>query len=254
MRLRSIARQAVMKLGVDVRRVQHLSFTQTVMIRNEHDDAALGHILLGALRHDSSCVDIGAHTGGITGELVRLAPDGKHVAAEPIPELAEALAERFPTVDVHACAVGAERGRVQFAYVPDAPFLSGIDTTANASYARTMLDVELRTVDELLGGREIAVLKIDVEGAELGVLRGALGTLRSCRPVVVFEHTRVRFDAGMVAGLGPLDLDLNHGVYDVLAAELGYRIFDLDGVGPLSRSRFEDLYRSAERFNFVALP
>ena len=34
----------------------------------------------------------------------------------------------------------------------------------------------------------IRLLKIDVEGGELGVLRGGMGLLARHRPVVVFEH------------------------------------------------------------------
>ena len=51
-------------------------------------------------------------------------------------------------------------------------------------------NVQTRIGDEALtelGISLISVIKIDVEGAELQVLRGLSGTLRSARPPVIFE-------------------------------------------------------------------
>ena len=48
------------------------------------------------------------------------------------------------------------------------------------------------TLDELVAGRHVDWVKIDVEGAELGVLAGGLETLKTFRPTVIVEdHTRV---------------------------------------------------------------
>ena len=48
-------------------------------------------------------------------------------------------------------------------------------------------EIDQRTIDhfEL---ENVGLIKIDVEGMELKVLRGALDTLQRCRPVVLFEH------------------------------------------------------------------
>ena len=43
------------------------------------------------------------------------------------------------------------------------------------------------TVDDLVGARNVGLLKLDVEGAELQALRGAKGTLTRCNPVVIWE-------------------------------------------------------------------
>lgn len=46
---------------------------------------------------------------------------------------------------------------------------------------------DARRLDSVLADRRVDVLKIDVEGAELGVLRGAAGLLAKERPIVMFE-------------------------------------------------------------------
>jgi hypothetical protein len=50
--------------------------------------------------------------------------------------------------------------------------------------------VEVRRLDEILNENPLArldIMKIDVEGAELRLLRGAVETLRKYRPVLLFE-------------------------------------------------------------------
>ena len=90
-----------------------------------------------------------------------------------------------------------------------------------------------------------ALIKIDVEGAEEAALRGAMGTLRHHRPIVLFEHGRGSAD---VYGTTP------GRIHDLLVGELDYRIYDLDGGGPYSREEFERTYEAVERVNFVARP
>src|SRR4029450_12115017 len=61
------------------------------------------------LEADSDCLDVGAHAGSVLGELVRLAPEGRHVAWEPLPQFAERLRHAYPAVEVRAAALSGER-------------------------------------------------------------------------------------------------------------------------------------------------
>jgi hypothetical protein len=55
--------------------------------------------------------------------------------------------------------------------------------------------VEIVTLDEVLGEPRIDVIKIDVEGWELDVLRGATVTLERHRPLLYIEAMQNQFDA-----------------------------------------------------------
>jgi hypothetical protein len=95
----------------------------------------------------------------------------------------------------------------------------------------------------------IRFMKIDVEGGELGVLRGGFGLLARCRPFIVFEH-----------GLGGSDFygTRPQDVWDVLVDGVGLEINLmrrwLDGSKPLSRDEFADEFDSGRNFYFMASP
>jgi FkbM family methyltransferase len=169
------------------------------------------------------------------------------VAYEPLPELAAALAARFPGVDVRARALSDAPGEREFVRVVGNPGWSGFrqrPTPGATGFERLTVPVE-RLDDALPAGLRPALIKVDVEGAELEVLLGALRTLQRARPVVVFEHGLGSADH---YGTGPGD------VFDVLTDGAGLRVFDLDGNGPYDRDRFGAVHAARERVNFVARP
>jgi hypothetical protein len=52
-----------------------------------------------------------------------------------------------------------------------------------------VITVETRRLDDLLSpDHEVDFVKVDVEGGELGVFRGATRTLSKWRPLIAFEH------------------------------------------------------------------
>jgi Methyltransferase FkbM domain len=87
-----------------------------------------------------------------------------------------------------------------------------------------------------------AFIKVDVEGAELQVFRGAADTLARHKPTVFFEH-----------GEGAADRygTSSAQIHDLLVGEAGLRIFDERGHGPYSRDQFEAVFTEPV-WNFVA--
>lgn len=213
--------------------------------RDHRDNEALRLLMTFSLRPDSCCVDVGAHRGGVLRDIVRLAPAGRHVAFEPLPALAAELAASFPGVDVHNAAVGASSGEVTFSHVVADPMLSSISDRGHSDAEVERITVALEALDEVLpDDLAPAFVKVDVEGAELGVFQGAIETLRRHRPLIAFEH-----------GLGGADQfgTTPRDVHDLLVGELGYRLFDMDGTGPYDAPMFDAVF-TQPIWNFVAVP
>jgi len=215
------------------------------------DGADMEHmrrLLAFVLTPDASCIDIGAHRGAVLQEMVRVAPAGHHIAFEPIPHLASLLSETFPQVEVRQVALSNQSGLSTFEHVHGvAEGCSGFQScTTPPGYPDEVerITVRLETLDGALNPAHTPrLIKLDVEGAELQVLQGALHTLTRCRPIVVFEHA---YAASNVYGTEPAD------VYGLLCEAAGLRIFDLDGFGPYGSEQFEHSSYTGERVNYVA--
>jgi FkbM family methyltransferase len=211
------------------------------------DTQLLVALLEEVLEPDSDCLDVGAHAGSVLREMVRLAPRGRHMAWEPLPAFAARLRQQFPGVEVREAALGGRAGTRGFAHVIDDPGWSGFLARPTPSPSPVEeLTVTVERLDDVLPeGVHPAFVKIDVEGAEEQMLRGAAGTLRRHRPILALEHGRGSADLyGTTPG----------AVHDLLCGELGYEITGLDGDGPYRRDHFEEIFESGERVNFAARP
>jgi FkbM family methyltransferase len=196
--------------------------------------------LARTVQRDWNCVDVGASVGAVLAQLVSLAPDGKHVAFEPLPEFAERLRERFPAVEVHAAAVADAAGTATFAYVTERAATSGL-----RSEDGERITVAVETLDEALAGKPAPQLvKVDVEGAEILVLRGARQTLVAAKPILVYEHSAesaARYDGDPLA-------------IHRLLADAAYEIRDIFGGGPYDADAYAAVVARGDAENFVALP
>lgn len=219
--------------------------------QNERYDALTRAIMRRVLRPDSNGVDVGAHRGSLLRELVRLAPAGRHHAFEPLPSLAGRLRRRFPSVRVHELALSDRAGRASFVHVVGRPGHSGFRLRPDEA-ARTgceTIEVETAPLDDVLDrDGPVAFIKVDVEGAEAAVLRGAAATLARWRPVVVFEH-----------GVGAADAyDGATASVDETLRAAGLAIWTPDGWlaggAALSRREFFDRYLAGADYQFVAAP
>ncbi len=183
-------------------------------------------------------MDAGAHSGGVLRDIVRAAPRGRHVAFEPLPHLAGKLRAAFPAVDVHAAALADAAGTATFRHAVGNPGWSSLrEREVPGATAIEEIEVPLVRLDDL--GLAPRLVKVDVEGGEVGALRGAVATLREHRPAVVFEHS---VDWGVDPG----------EVHDLLTAEAGLRVFDLHGNGPLTLAAFRRVAQDRVEVNFVA--
>lgn len=212
--------------------------------RDARDLEHLRLLLAFTLAPDSNCIDVGAHAGIVLRQFLHYAPDGSHIAYEPLPALHAELVSAFPGVDVRRAALSNRRGEAEFTHVPELPAYSGFRERTYPRAAETeRFTVRVEDIDSSLPpGYVPTLIKIDVEGAELEVLEGGAGTIGAHRPIVFFEHGR---------GAAEHYATAPGAVHDLLR-ELGLRIFDIDGNGPLGRGEFEVSFERGAVWTYVA--
>lgn len=166
--------------------------------------------LLAAIRDGDTFFDIGANIGTVT-LPVAVAGAAECLAFEPEPANAARLAENaelngLANVTVIEAAMWSEPGEVRLRAAGPV----GTGTASAFAHGDGMALVPAVTVDSFAGGGRAApgVIKIDVEGAELEVLRGAEAALASGRVRDLFVEThpvalarRGESEAGLVSML-----------------------------------------------------
>jgi|SRR4030095_8284544 len=142
------------------------------------------------LHKNSNCIDIGANAGHILREIIKAAPDGHHLAFEPLPDLFSLLKKKYGfKATLYSYALSDKEETVEFSYYKNRPAVSGFKERAFLGKQEVIkIEVKTKRLDELLPDNiPIDLIKIDVEGAEHLVLKGAISTLRKYKPVVLFE-------------------------------------------------------------------
>ena len=155
-----------------------------------------GQWLSKLVQPGSVAVDVGANVGQYTAVMNRaLKNQGAILAFEPNPLAFNqlVLGTRGKKVEAHKVALSAEEGYMNL-NVPVSNFgemlvqLGSLNTSKAGSDDRQYL-VPVKTLDSFQRKLEwgISVIKIDVEGHELQVLRGATATISKQRPCILIE-------------------------------------------------------------------
>lgn len=225
----------------------HLDLT-----KNLEYDRLTSVILKRVLKPHSNCVDVGCHKGEILTEILKLAPRGNHHAFEPIPIFYKELKTQFPRVNIHPYALADSSGKSDFKFVENAPAYSGLKERSYAikNPKISTISVDLRQMDEVLTKKdEIDLIKIDVEGAEYGVLKGAEKIIAQNKPIIIFEFGKGASDK---YGTTP------QMIFDLLSGSHKLKINTLKNFvkhkSPLNRGTFEKLYEDNEEYYFIAYP
>jgi FkbM family methyltransferase len=154
-----------------------------------------------------TCLDVGANIGIFTIALSRLCPAGRVMAFEPSPRTFQFLTEnirrnRRRNVQPAQTALAGHDGDLSFHDVPffeagsfTVPPDSPLTADVIGSNLLRISCARLDTVLENTGPEHIDFIKIDVEGSELEVLRGAGRTLARCRPAVMLEFNSFALSA-----------------------------------------------------------
>ncbi|MBV9849654.1 MAG: FkbM family methyltransferase [Armatimonadetes bacterium] len=143
-------------------------------------------------------LDLGANFGVVAATMARhLAGRAEVVAVEPIPETARRAAatfalNRLTNVRLVQAAIGDQDSEITFNASPGNSAIASVHRhqfQQLGTWQQTR--VPCRTLDTLCSGMagRIGLIKIDVEGHELQVIRGASALLARDRPSVLFEFT-----------------------------------------------------------------
>lgn len=139
--------------------------------------------------------DIGANVGFFTVLLAKLVgPSGQVFAFEPLPENARqiqynARLNGFTNIRVDLAAVGDASGTAAFR-VTDFSTTGKLRSVGTVDVQTDEIGAKTRVLDTLVFQSEIpapSLIKIDAEGGEVGILKGAEKILQKARPILLIE-------------------------------------------------------------------
>ena len=223
--------------------------TLSKFVKKRKYDALIKKIMRIVLEEDSSFIDVGCYRGNFLLEANKFAPSGAHIGFEPIPEIYTKVIKTLGGVnDIRQLGLSDERGETTFNYVKSNPLYSGIKKRSYpGKESIEELVIKVYTLDhQLFQSPRVDLIKIDVEGAELNVLKGGINTITKFNPVIVFEYEQGASD---VYGVTPAEI---WSFFD----KVKYSIYTLknfiDNPLPLSFSKFTEIYNSNDEHFFVA--
>lgn len=173
-------------------------------------------------------VDVGGNLGAHATCFLNDMQASKLTIFEPIPDLFRHLNDRFShdeRVKIHQLALSDTNTDAVFYVKENAWAESGLQKKEVYSDGQTEnlqpIPVSIAKLDDVDLGFDPHFIKIDIEGAEISMLRGASTTIARSRPLISVEYGSIGYEAfGHTAESLPN-----------WCKENGYQIFDLMGNG-----------------------
>lgn len=171
---------------------------------------------LGLDLKDSTAIDIGANIGNHAIEFSNIFRNV--VCLEPNPRAFDILAantKNIGNIEIHnwGCSSTSERIRFQEDFNNIGGSSAAIDVASSNE-----IEIQVRPLDDLaLSFKNVALIKIDVEGMEFSALKGAKNIISMFHPIICLEQHEAEFGADY----------LETQSIDFLRT-LGYRVFCLD--------------------------
>jgi FkbM family methyltransferase len=196
----------------------------------------LRYLPTSVLCEPRTIVDVGAHEGVWSEGVMKVLNPGRLIAIEPNPGAFEKLRHRlraYEAVSVRRCAVGATRQRVELHVTRGSNFSSLLRPRAEltAFYGDAVLPdrvepVEVEPLDDLLADiEEVSLLKIDVQGSEMGVFQGGERALERTRVILIEAVFAPHYEGD----LSFFDLDRELRQRDFALYSLTPPLYALDG-------------------------
>jgi len=180
-----------------------------------------------ACRNKNCVVDVGAHIGLVTMPMSSvISKNGRVIAFEPATMNLKYLHEHvqnnhLDNVEIHDCLLGdIIKNNVKFYEQKSATGMNSLVVKKNhSSYTQT--HKKQMTLDAIFAenGLMPQVIKIDVEGAEIKVLKGSINTIKKYQPLIFLS-------------VHPVEIELLNQSIDELKTlidSIGYCVVNIDG-------------------------
>jgi FkbM family methyltransferase len=202
---------------------------------NNYYEPHIMNLLKKIIRSDSLCIDIGANIGIISLVLGHLSPGGKVYSFEPSMENHSYLMQNIKqsglcNIEPIKLGIYDENKQVKFTHINEGSGWSFVDTVNRKAEVKDIINlipvhhsvheiINCIKLDDWMNVKQLNKLdfiKIDVEGAEVKALTGAVETMTRFRPDLVIEinpHTLEKIFGEKTENLYLLLKDLYTKIY-----------------------------------------
>ena len=160
-------------------------------------------MLENIIKPEMTVLDIGANIGYYSLMMLELIGNkGKLIAVEPSPSNIEILRKnlllnKYNDIEVHNAAISDENGTKKF-FLSEMSNLNTLNYTEKKSLNLTgeTINVKTLTVPQIMEGRNLDLIRMDVEGHEVEVLNGLIPNIgvNNLYPSIIFETHRSRYN------------------------------------------------------------
>jgi FkbM family methyltransferase len=193
----------VLPTGLRMQLPRTSKFASEVFVTGSNVDWGSEEIFANHLDSSGVVLDVGANIGYYS--LYMLPRTSAIHAFEPDPRPLAVLRSNLAghlNAEAHALAIGKCIGKSSFILEPNSE-VSHL-AASSAQQNEELLEVDVTTIDHFVAERDLQItgIKIDVEGADLDVIEGAVKTLESQSPLILTETKPDERLFGLVRPLG----------------------------------------------------